>query len=86
MLPIFLTFPAALTKMITRRAFWGKARQAHNDDNLIAVPEPTVYKMWDPRHLTALLRPVMVIALYCFHLQLRPKRAKPFELVKQFDI
>jgi hypothetical protein len=34
--------------------FWGKARPACKNDNLTAVYEPTVWRIWDPRHLTTL--------------------------------
>jgi hypothetical protein len=43
----------------------GKARPAHKSDNLFAICEPIVYKIWDPRHLTTLsaFTPVTGLAL-----------------------
>jgi hypothetical protein len=32
----------------------GKGRPARGADNLTAICEPTVYKMWEPRRLTTL--------------------------------
>jgi hypothetical protein len=32
----------------------GKGRPAHKADNLAAIYEPIVYKMWEPQHLTTL--------------------------------
>jgi hypothetical protein len=31
---------------------WGIGRQVREADNLTAIYEPTVYKMWEPRSLT----------------------------------
>jgi hypothetical protein len=44
-----------LTVMSTRNLPWGKGRPARKADNLTTIYEPTVYEMWDPRRLTALL-------------------------------
>jgi hypothetical protein len=33
---------------------WGKGLSARKVENLTTICEPSVYKMWDPRHLTAL--------------------------------
>jgi hypothetical protein len=33
---------------------WGKVRPARGADNLAAICEPIVYKMWEPRRLTTL--------------------------------
>jgi hypothetical protein len=43
-----------LTEMCTRNLPWGKGRLARKADNLTVICEPTVYKMWKPRHLTTL--------------------------------
>jgi hypothetical protein len=43
-----------LTDMSTRRSSGAKARPARKADNLTAICEPTVYKVWDPRHLAIL--------------------------------
>jgi hypothetical protein len=43
-----------LTEMNTRNLPGGKRRPVHNTDSLTAICEPIVYKMWDPRRLTAL--------------------------------
>jgi hypothetical protein len=32
----------------------GKERPAHNADNLTAIYEPIIWKMWEPRRLTTL--------------------------------
>jgi hypothetical protein len=44
----------ALTEMSTRNLPGGKGRPARKADNLTAICEPTVYKMWEPRRLTTL--------------------------------
>jgi hypothetical protein len=43
-----------LTEMTTRNIPGGEGRPARKADNLTAICEPTVYKMWEPQHLTAL--------------------------------
>jgi hypothetical protein len=43
-----------LTEMSTRNIPGGEGRPAHKADNLTAMCEPIVYKMWEPQHLTAL--------------------------------
>jgi hypothetical protein len=43
-----------LTEMSTRKIPGGKARPARKADNLTAVSEPIVWKMWEPRPLTPL--------------------------------
>jgi hypothetical protein len=43
-----------LTEMSTRNLPGGKGRPAREADNLIAICEPIVYKMWEPRDLTTL--------------------------------
>jgi hypothetical protein len=43
-----------LIEMSTRNLPGGKGRPAHKADNLIAICEPSVYKMWEPRRLTNL--------------------------------
>jgi hypothetical protein len=43
-----------LTEMSTRNLLGGKRRPVHKADNLIAICEPTVQKMWEPRRLTTL--------------------------------
>jgi hypothetical protein len=40
--------------MSTRNIPGGKGRPARKADNLTAICEPTVYKMWEPQHLTTL--------------------------------
>jgi hypothetical protein len=42
------------TKMSTRNLPGGKGRPAHKADNLTAICEPIVWKMWEPRCLTTL--------------------------------
>jgi hypothetical protein len=41
-----------LTEMSTRNLPGDEGQLAHEADNLTAVCEPTVYKMWEPQHLT----------------------------------
>jgi hypothetical protein len=43
-----------LTETGTRNLLGGKGRPARKADNLTIICEPTVYKMWEPRRLTAL--------------------------------
>jgi hypothetical protein len=43
-----------LTEMSTRNIPGGEGRPALKADNLTAICEPIVYKMWEPQHLTAL--------------------------------
>jgi hypothetical protein len=44
-----------LTEMSTRKLSWGKSgRPERKADNLTAICEPIVYKMWEPRRLTTL--------------------------------
>jgi hypothetical protein len=43
-----------LTEMSTRNLPGGKGRPAPEADNLTAICEPIVYKMWEPEHLTTL--------------------------------
>jgi hypothetical protein len=43
-----------LTKMSTRNLPGGKGRPARKDDNLTAICELIVCKMWEPRHLTTI--------------------------------
>jgi hypothetical protein len=43
-----------LTEMSTRNIPVGEGRPARKADNLTAICEPTVYKMWEPQHLTTL--------------------------------
>jgi hypothetical protein len=43
-----------LTEMSTRNLPGGKGQPARGDDNLTAICEPTVQKMWEPRRLTTL--------------------------------
>jgi hypothetical protein len=49
-----LGFTQPLKEMGTSKSFWGKARPARKSANLTAICEPTVYTIWDPRHLTTL--------------------------------
>jgi hypothetical protein len=49
-----LGFTQPLTKMSTRNLPGGKGWLARNADNLTAICEPIVWKMWEPRHLTTL--------------------------------
>jgi hypothetical protein len=44
-----------LTEISTRNFPWGKGRSARKADNLTAVCESIVWKMWEPRCLTNLL-------------------------------
>jgi hypothetical protein len=41
-----------LTEMGTRNRAGGKGRPAREADNLTAIYEPIVQKMWEPRRLT----------------------------------
>jgi hypothetical protein len=43
-----------LTEMSTRNLPGFKGRPARKADNLTAICEPVVYKMWEPRRLTTL--------------------------------
>jgi hypothetical protein len=43
-----------LTEMSTRNLPGDKGRPARKSDNLTAICEPTVQKMWELRHLTTL--------------------------------
>jgi hypothetical protein len=43
-----------VTEMSTRNVPGGKERSARKADNLTAICEPIVYKMWEPRRLTTL--------------------------------
>jgi hypothetical protein len=43
-----------LTEMSTRNLPGGKGRTARKGDNLTAICEASVYKMWKPRRLTTL--------------------------------
>jgi hypothetical protein len=43
-----------LTDMSTRNLPGGKGRPAHKADNLTAIYEPIVQKMWETRRLTTL--------------------------------
>jgi hypothetical protein len=43
-----------LTELSTGILPGGKGRQVHKGDNLTAICESTVYKMWEPRRLTTL--------------------------------
>jgi hypothetical protein len=43
-----------LTEMSTRNIPGVEGLPAHKADNLTAICEPIVYKMWEPQHLTAL--------------------------------
>jgi hypothetical protein len=46
-----------LTEMSTRNLPGGKVRPARKADNLTAICEPIVLKMWEPQPLTALWAP-----------------------------
>jgi hypothetical protein len=41
-----------LTEMSTRNLPGGKGRSARKADNLTAIYEPIVYKIWEPQRLT----------------------------------
>jgi hypothetical protein len=43
-----------LTEASTRNLPWGKRWLAHKVDNLTTICKPTVWKMWEPQHLTTL--------------------------------
>jgi hypothetical protein len=43
-----------ITEMSTRNLPGGEKRPAHKADNITAICEPTVYKMWQPLRLTNL--------------------------------
>jgi hypothetical protein len=43
-----------LTEMSTSNIPGGKGRPARRADNLTAICEPIVYKMWEPQHLITL--------------------------------
>jgi hypothetical protein len=44
----------SLTEMNTRNLSGGKGRQERKADNITAICEPTVWKMWEPRCLITL--------------------------------
>jgi hypothetical protein len=41
-----------LPEMSTKNLPGGKGQLAREADNLTAISEPIVYKMWEPQHLT----------------------------------
>jgi hypothetical protein len=43
-----------LIEMATRRSFWRVERGRRVADNLTAVREPIILKIWDPRHVITL--------------------------------
>jgi hypothetical protein len=43
-----------LTEMSTRNLPGGEGRRARKADNITAIYEPTLLKMWEPRRLTTL--------------------------------
>jgi hypothetical protein len=43
-----------MNEMNTRNFPWGKGWPWRKADNLSAICEPIVLKMWDPRHLTTI--------------------------------
>jgi hypothetical protein len=43
-----------LTEMSTRNLPEGKGRPAREADNLTAIGEPIVYRLWEPRRLTTI--------------------------------
>jgi hypothetical protein len=43
-----------LTEMSTRNLPGGKGRKARKADNLTAICQPIVYKLWEPTRLTTL--------------------------------
>jgi hypothetical protein len=53
----------SLTEMSTRNLPGGKGRPARKADNLTAICEAFVQKMWEPRRLRTLSLPVTEIAL-----------------------
>jgi hypothetical protein len=52
--PMALGSNQPLIEMGTRNLPGGKGRPTHTADNLTAICEPTVQKMWEPRRLTTL--------------------------------
>jgi hypothetical protein len=48
---------------------WGEGRPARRADNITAICEPIVYKMWEPRRLTT-LRASAAFYRACFSLLL----------------
>jgi hypothetical protein len=42
----------SLIEMSTRNIPGGEGRPARKTDNLTAICEPIIYKMWEPQHLT----------------------------------
>jgi hypothetical protein len=52
--PSSRTMALGSTEMSTRNIPGGKGRPARRADNLTAICEPIVYKMWEPQHLTTL--------------------------------
>jgi hypothetical protein len=49
-----LGFIQPVKEMSSRNLPGGKGQPAHDADNLTAIYETIVYKMWDPQHLTTL--------------------------------
>jgi hypothetical protein len=49
-----LRFTQPLTEIITRNIPGDKRRPARKADNLAAIYESIVYKMWEPQHITTL--------------------------------
>jgi hypothetical protein len=66
-----------LSEMSTRNLPGGKGRPARKADNLTAICDPIVYKMWEPRRLTALwvstacYRDTFTFTFYSIYLSLR---------------
>jgi hypothetical protein len=68
-----------LTEMSTRNLPVGKGRQARKADNLIAICEPIIYKMWEPRRLTNLWASTACYrdSFTCFYLYLQYPKGMP---------
>jgi hypothetical protein len=56
-----------LTEMDTRNFHGGKGWPARKADNLTAICEPTVYKMWKPRRLWASTASYRDSFTFCFY-------------------
>jgi hypothetical protein len=60
-----------LTEMSTRNLPGDKERPARKADNLTAICEPIVYKMWEPRRLTTLWTSTACYRDICTSLQIK---------------
>jgi hypothetical protein len=63
-----------LTEMSTRNLPRGEGQPVHKTDNLTAIYETTVYKMWAPQHLTKPVAWPLTVTALPFYLYQCPKK------------